>query len=292
MSDKGYRNVFGRSFDWCMFNWTLVKENCGKEILAVFDPSYLKKSGKPTYGIGYYWSGVNQCVKRGLEIGCLAFVDVASRTALHGIAKQTPGKNDLAKLKKNQVQHYVGIIMERIDDIKKLTRYLAVDGYFMKREFILPIVNAGLHIVTKARSDANFNYVYKGLKSRTKGRPKVHDGKVDIHKLDKRRFKRYDLKGRTTIYAGQVYCVVLKRIVMAAFIYYNGKPQPEIIICTDPQICPLKMGDYYGLRFQIEFLIRDAKQHTGLEDCMARDQKKLESHFNISMTTVSVAKDA
>jgi hypothetical protein len=49
---------------------------------------------------------------------------------------------------------------------------------------------------------------------------------------------------------------------------------------------------YYGLRFQIEFLIRDAKQHTGLEDCMARDKEKLHNHFNISLTMVSIAKSA
>jgi hypothetical protein len=52
------------------------------------------------------------------------------------------------------------------------------------------------------------------------------------------------------------------------------------------------MCKYYGLRFQIEFLIRDAKQHAGLEDCQARDEQKLNTHFNIAMTVVSVAKVA
>jgi hypothetical protein len=49
---------------------------------------------------------------------------------------------------------------------------------------------------------------------------------------------------------------------------------------------------YYGLRFQIEFLIRDAKQYSGLEDCQARDEKKLNTHFNIALTAVSIAKAA
>jgi hypothetical protein len=31
---------------------------------------------------------------------------------------------------------------------------------------------------------------------------------------------------------------------------------------------------YYGLRFPVEFLIRDAKQYAGLEDCQARDEQK------------------
>jgi hypothetical protein len=35
------------------------------------------------------------------------------------------------------------------------------------------------------------------------------------------------------VYAGKVYCVVLKQTVLAAFIYYDGKEKPEIIISTD-----------------------------------------------------------
>ena len=54
----------------------------------------------------------------------------------------------------------------------------------------------------------------------------------------------------------------------------------------------MRMCKYYGLRFQVEFLIRDAKQFTGLEDGMARDEQKLHTHFNIALTVVSVAKAA
>ena len=49
------------------------------------------------------------------------------------------------------------------------------------------------------------------------------------------------------------------------------------------------------MRFQIEFLIRDAKQHAGLKDCQARDSKKIIPiaigiHFNMAFTNVSLAK--
>lgn len=292
MSDKGYRNAFDRAFDWFLFNETLVKENCGKEILAVFDPSYIKKSGKQTFGIGTYWSGVSQRALRGLEIGCLAFVDVAAHTALHGIAVQTPGKGELKKLGRNLVQHYADIITTRIDSILSMTRYLAVDGYFMKKEFIQPILCKGLHIITKARADANLNYLFKGNQKPGPGRNKVYDGKIDIGKIDKRRLTCYHKSATVTIYAGVVYCVLLKQAVTAAFVYYGNKAKPEIIICTDTQIDPNKMCEYYGLRFQVEFLIRDAKQHTGLEDCMARDENKLNMHFNLSMSIVSIGKVA
>jgi len=51
-----------------------------------------------------------------------------------------------------------------------------------------------------------------------------------------------------------------------------------------------KIVQYYRLRFQIEFLYRDAKQFTGLNSCQARSQNKLDFHFNASLTAVNLAK--
>jgi len=105
MTQKSYRNGFSRFFDWFEFNYALVQQHCSKEVIAVFDPSYIKKSGKHTYGMGMFWSGVRQKALRGLEIGCLAFVDVTNATALHGIAEQTPSPKTLQSSGKTLVNH-------------------------------------------------------------------------------------------------------------------------------------------------------------------------------------------
>jgi hypothetical protein len=60
--------------------------------------------------------------------------------------------------------------------------------------------------------------------------------------------------------------------------------------CTDPQTEGQKILQYYQLRFQIEFLFRDAKQHLGLEDCQARSKEALDFHFNIALTAGNIAK--
>ena len=292
MTEKSYRHGFKKFFDWFNFNIHLLRQYGGKEIIAVFDPSYISKSGKQTYGLGMFWSGTRQRALKGIEIGCLAFVDVAAGTALHGEAVQTPSPKDLKEKGKTLINHYVEVIEKHISDLLSVTRYLAVDGYFMKKEFINPLLKEGLHIVTKARSDANLMYIFKGKQKTGKGRKKLYDGKIDIKNIDKRRLPCCYSDEQMKVYAGVVYCVLLKRTVLAAFIYYGEKQKPEIIICTDTDMAEMTMCKYYGLRFQIEFLIRDAKQHTGLEDCMARDEQKLHSHFNIAMTTVSIAKAA
>jgi hypothetical protein len=172
MTEKSYRNAFSKVFDWFGFNYALVQHHCSKEVIAVFDPSYIKKSGTDTYGVGMFRSGVRQKALRGLEIGCLAFVDVENATAMHGIAEQRPSPKNLQATGKTLVNHYVSIIEKHIKDILSLSRYLAVDAYFMKKDFIKPLLKQGLHIITKARGDANLRYLYKGKQKGGKGRPK------------------------------------------------------------------------------------------------------------------------
>ncbi len=144
MTEKSYRNGFSKFFEWFKFNYVLVQQHCSKELIAVLDPSYIKKSGKHTYGMGMFWSGVRQQALRGLEIGCLAFVDVANATAMHGIAEQTPSPKNLKAAGKTLVNHYVSVIEKHIKDIKAVSRYLVVDGYFMKKDFIQPLLRQRL----------------------------------------------------------------------------------------------------------------------------------------------------
>jgi hypothetical protein len=67
----------------------------------------------------------------------------------------------------------------------------------------------------------------------------------------------------------------------------------------EPLYCPLshrhrsrfaRLYDYDTARFQIEFLCRDAKQFTGLNDCQARSPAKLAFQFKMSLTAVTCAK--
>jgi Transposase DDE domain len=63
-----------------------------------------------------------------------------------------------------------------------------------------------------------------------------------------------------------------------------------VLFSTDVGLKALTLYRYYKARFQIEFLFRDAKQFTGLSDCQARSQAKLDFHFNASLSAVTLAK--
>lgn len=107
----------------------------GTERIVVFDPTYILKSSKLTFGLGKFWSGKDSKAKKGLEFGCLRIVNVAERTAYHLEAVQTP-----SGMQGKLVAYYVNIVMNHISDLVQLSRYLVVDGYFMKKNFITPIV--------------------------------------------------------------------------------------------------------------------------------------------------------
>lgn len=134
-AEKSYRQMFQKFFDWFGFNHQLVVQYCKNEIICVFDPAFIKKSGKRTVGLGMFWSSMAGKALKGLEVGCLCFVDVGAGTALHALAEQTPSAASLRKNGKTLISHYVGVIKNKLKKIQQLTRYLAVDGYFMKKEF-------------------------------------------------------------------------------------------------------------------------------------------------------------
>ena len=142
------------------------------------------------------------------------------------------------------------------------------------------------------RWDANLRYLYNGPQKQGKGRPKRFDGKVNTKAVDKRRVKGCYQDRQMKVYAGVLYAVQLKRDVLVALVCYKGRRKTEIIVSTDTQMDAMQMCRYYGLRFQVEFLIRDVGQHAGLEDPQARSKQKLHTHFNVALTVVSLAKAA
>jgi len=234
---------------------------------------------------------------KGLEIGGLAIIDIDNNTAMSLEAIQTPSSKELKKQGLTLVDHYAGIIVGRKEILRSISNYLAVDGYFAKQGFVETITcQTGLHIISKMRTDANLLYIYRGIQSAQRGRPKKYDGKVQIKKIDKRRFRLEHQDEHSKVYCTIVWSAGLKRKVKIAYVEFWKKDgytgQYAILFSTDLNLKGELIYQYYKSRFQIEFLYRDAKQHCGLNHCQGRSENKLHFHFNASLTTVSVAKAA
>ena len=170
-------------------------------------------------------------------------------------------------------------------------RYLAVDGAYAKANFVGGAVECQLDVISKLRCDANLRYLYTG-KQKTRGRPRKYDGKVDLTDLS--RFTSVQsLQPDVELYTQRVWHVSLKREIRVVYLIDRRSPHRVgtcLLFSTDVDQDPTQIVQFYKLRFQIEFLFRDAKQFAGLEDCQARDLTKLEFHFNASLTALNLAK--
>jgi len=89
-----------------------------------------------------------------------------------------------------------------------------------------------------------------------------------------------------------VWHVSLKRKFRLALLvdtHTPDKPGYVLLFSTDINLDAKQILEYYKARFQVEFIFRDAKQFTGLCDAQTRDPKKLDFHFNASLTALNLA---
>jgi len=294
--EKTLRLQFEQPFDFFKFNVKLCQQHASKECALVFDPSFIPKSGKHTANKGKFYSGCAGKAIPGLEIGGLGLADLENNTAFSLEAVCTPNKDKLEAQDSNLMDHYVQIFVERKETLVNLSDYLAVDSWFAKINFVMPILEeTGLHIISKFRKDAQLKYLFSGLPTGKRGRPKKYDGKVNPKDIDKLHLKFCYENEEVLIHQGIVWSVSLRRKVKLVHVVFKDKEgkltkRYALYFSTDTTLDGLRIYRMYKARFQIEFVFRDAKQHTGLTQCQARSENKLHFHFNTSLTTVNIAK--
>ncbi len=145
-------------------------------------------------------------------------------------------------------------------------------------------------MISKLRWDADLRYLYTGPRRPGKGRPWKYDGKIDCKTIDKSRFKLCYHDDDVKVYSAVVNSKSLKRDIKIAYVKNEKTDVYANLFSTDTEIDGYLIYRYYKARFQIEFLFRDAKQHTGLNNSQARSVNKLYFHFCTSLSSVSIAK--
>ncbi|MCS3634863.1 hypothetical protein GGP57_002196 [Salinibacter ruber] len=297
LHEQTFRRHFQKAFRWVWFNLTIfrLRRHPEEPIIGVFDCSFLPKSGTETWGLDQFFSSLAGRSKRGMEVSVLGIVATGSSRAFGVDATQTPP--DLSTDQEGQysrVDFYLEQIIDLYDQLANLgVSYSVGDGFYAKQKVFDTVTGLGGDLITRLRSDANLRYLYTGPPKDGPGRPRQYDGKVDWddHKALTRRF---DEVGRlpdqpqvrilTTVanspHFGRDFRVVL-------LVGPDGEKQ-VILASTDTSQPAEEVARYYRLRYQIEFVIRDAKQHAGLTHCQARSQEKLDFHLNMSVAAVNL----
>ncbi len=270
---KTFSRWFQKAFNFAEFNSKLIDQvtNSNSKMIAAFDSTFEKKSGKKTWGLGRYWNG-----------------SASSDDAIKKLFKKegTDNQEDPTR-----VDFYLSVIVKHQAYIKRYTNYLAGDGFFTKKKFVDGVVDLDLHLIGKLRSDANLKILYQGPKI-GRGRPKMFAGKCNIEKLDGFEFVKDLADDDGKLYVGTFYHASLKRIIKVAAVraIRSNKVGTALFFSTDLSLSAQEILQFYRARFQIEFIFRDAKQFTRFGDCQSRNEKALNYASNTSLAALNVIK--
>jgi putative transposase len=171
-------------------------------------------------------------------------------------------------------------------------QYLVMDGHFGNYPSAWMVLQTGLQLVSKLRSDAALYEPFAGKYCGHGARPKYGD-KMDVRKM-KKKYLKSDKKEdgiRTQIYQAILlnkgFAFSINVVVILKTNLATHKQAHVILFSTDLKLPYERLYDYYTLRFQIEFNFRDAKQYWGLDDFMNVKEEAVTNAANLSFFMVN-----
>jgi putative transposase len=184
-------------------------------------------------------------------------------------------------------------LLQLIAGLVPLT-YLVLDGHFGNHNALHMARQCTLHLISKLRCDAALYFPYTGPYV-GRGPRRKYGRKVQYDNIPVQYLQETTMEGpiQTCLYQmpllhkefAQPWNVVI-------IVKTNLRTQTQahvILFSSDLTLASASLVDYYGLRFQIEFNFRDAKQYWGLEDFMNITPTGVANAANLSLFMVNVA---
>jgi putative transposase len=173
-------------------------------------------------------------------------------------------------------------------------RYLVLDGHFGNNNALCMVRAQQLHLISKLRCDSALHQPYTGSNKRAKYGPRLDYQALPVAWLNQQvltpgrdgtlQTNRYQGTAVHEHFAHPLNVVILEKI--------NLRTQARahvILFSSDLALAADVLVDYYGLRFQIEFNFRDAKQFWGLEDFMTIRQTTVTNAANLAFFMVNLS---
>lgn len=306
---------------WIFFVRQLQKPN--DEYIAGGDEVVFGKAGKETYGIGRFFSSMQNRVIPGLSFFVFSVINVRERQSYpvqvvqmlkekedhkqkdekRSVKKESRsvGRPKGSKNKKSEkptlspellrIQPVLQAFLAILKGILAV-QYLVMDGHFGNYPSAWMVLQMGLHFVSKLRSDAALYEPFAGKYCGRGARPKYGD-KVDVRKM-KKKYLKSDTKEdgiRTQIYQAILlnkgFAFSINVVIILKTNLSTHRQAHVILFSTDLKLSYEKLLDYYTLRFQIEFNFRDAKQYWGLDDFMNVKHEAVTNAANLSFFMVN-----
>jgi putative transposase len=184
-------------------------------------------------------------------------------------------------------------LLKLIAGVVPLT-YLVLDGHFGHKNALAMARQSTLHLISKLRCDAALYFPYTGPYA-GRGPRRKYGPKVDYRTLPEQYLQATTVEGhlQTRRYQAPLLhkeFAQLLNVVLLVKTNLRTQAQAHVLLfSSDLTLASAALVDYYGLRFQIEFNFRDAKQYWGLEDFMNVTPTGVTNAANLSLFMVNVA---
>jgi len=193
------------------------------------------------------------------------------------------------------VQKHIKEALERINKEISIV-YFVYDGAFGNNNAVQMVKQCGLDIISKLQKNSALVFPNEELYS-GKGAPKKYGDNIDYENLPEKYLKSdvtdKDKQIQTKIYQMEMlhrkFADSLNIVIIQKINLVTGKIGHMILFTTDLLLDYDKIIDYYSLRFQIEFVFRDAKQYWGMEDFMNIKKTPIYNWANLSTFMVNFA---
>ena len=243
---------------------------------------------------------MKQIVKESKE-GCIKDKSkkVKSKPKKHNKAGRPKGSKNKNK-KDVELSPFLQFTKEAIN--KALTRinkeidilYFVYDGAFGNNYAMQMLKQCHLEIISKLQRNSALHFLneeeYKGVGTRRR-----YGTKIDYNNLPNKFLKQTQLDEKerieTKIYQMEMmhhtFAENLNIVIIHKHNIKTNKVAHIILFSSDLNLEYEKIIDYYSLRFQIEFVFRDAKQYWGLEDFMSIKETAVNNWANLSIFMVN-----
>jgi DDE superfamily endonuclease len=192
-----------------------------------------------------------------------------------------------------RIKAMVEALLRLITPVLSVT-YLVLDGHFGNHNALHMARQCNLHLISKLRCDAALYFPYSGPYA-GRGPRRKYGRKVDYDNLPERYLKHTTVDGdiETRLYQAQLLHKEFTpplNVVILVKTNLRTQARAHVVLCSsDLALVYASLVDYYGLRFQIEFNFRDAKQYWGLEDFMTVTSTGVTNAANLALFMVNVA---
>jgi hypothetical protein len=172
--------------------------------------------------------------------------------------------------------------------------YVVLDGHFGNHHAMQMARQSHLHLISKLRYDAALYFPYTGPYA-GRGPHRKYGDKVDYDHLPMQYLKETTVERHMQTCIYQLHLLhkefpqPLNVVIIAKTNLRTQARAHVVLFSSDLALAYTPLVDYYGLRFQIEFNFRDAKQYWGLEDFMNVTPTGVTNAANLSLFMVNVA---